>query len=321
MTKTYRARAWGAGLACTLAALAAAPSGAAELPLGRIIVPSGTDPVQALYQAQSASRAATIRARWIAAGHSPEQAPGDTLAITGGTVAETTVTIGVPSNYPTLTMKYTAGTAGLNFISVEFVSPNGRTLYSGGYSQGGYTEAGKVAFALTGPLNLYSQPGKWTLYAATIYDNAGNATNYDQAGLATLFRHTTFQVKNTGTVDDAGPKIRSGKLQKNPVSLSAKLPTLKATISASDHGSGLYLAYVFIQPPGQTYSLASIAALPLPLTHGNLPAYNLFATSDPTGTWGITGFAVCDFAQNCVGSMTDADVVALFGTDNFTVTP
>jgi hypothetical protein len=321
MTKTSWTAAGHAALACALTGLAAAPAAATDITPGRIYVRSGTNPADAFYQARLAARSAELRARWVASGHNPAQDAPTTPAIVSGAVLNTTVTIGVPSNYPTLTVRYNAGTAGLSAISAEFVSPNGKTLYAGGYSQGGYTKSGTTTFALTGPLSLYSQPGTWKLYSAAIFDNAGNSTVYDQAGLASLFSSKSFKVINTGTVDDQGPRVYAGTLGSGSVSLSDKLPTLKATVTASDHGSGLYLAYMLIQPPGQTYSEAEIAPVPLPLSRAKLHAYSNFSASDPTGTWAITGFAVCDFAQNCVGSNDDSAVVALFGTDNFTVTP
>jgi hypothetical protein len=309
-------------LACgLLAGLAAAPAHAAA-PVARIVVQSGESPLIAIHAAQSQTRAATLRAQWLARGHTLAQAAqSGEPAITGGTVTAATLAVGDPQAYPNITVSYTAGAAGYNSTEFTFVSSSGQSFYNAGTSVPYFTQSGTISFASIVPLALWSQPGKWRLAGATVYDNAGNSTIYTEHQLAKLFTNRSYTVTNSGLWDGRAPKILSGKLRNDTVSLSATYPALKAVITASDAGSGIYVAYVFIQPPGQTYYEAAIIPNAVPVRHGAIKAFDPLNEYDPTGTWGIIGYAVCDVASNCAGSTNQSDVLALFGTDSFTVTP
>jgi hypothetical protein len=304
--------------ACTALA-ACPPAGAAPLSIATSAAPI------ALAQAQQQTRdvAIALRAQWLARGHSVQQLAGlAPPSITGGSVTASTITVGTAGQYPSLSIAYGTDTPGLSYVSVTFVSPSGETVYSGSYTTWYYTQTGTVSFAIATPLGLYSQPGKWSLASATVVDNAGNSTTYTASQLQALFTNLSFTVVNTGPSAKAPPKIKSGALLNDTVSLSAKFPVLAANITASDKdGPGIYQAYVLIQPPGQTYSYYSFLPNALPMARGKVHANNVFASYSPTGTYAIVGFGVCDYANNCSGSNSDAAVVALFGTDSFTVTP
>jgi hypothetical protein len=303
------------------AALAACPSAGAA-PTTSLAIPANN---AALTQSRQQTRdvAIALRAQWLARGHSVQQlAALAPPTITGGSVTASTITVGTAGQYPSLSVAYSADTPGLSYVSVTFLSPSGETAYGGSYSTWYYTQTGTVSFAIVTPLGLYAQPGNWSLASATLVDNAGNSTTYTASQLQALFTNLSFTVVNTGPSAKAPPKIKSGALLNDTVSLSAKFPVLAANITASDKdGPGIYQAYVLIQPPGQTYSYYSFLPNALPMARGKVHANNVFASYSPTGTYAIVGFGVCDYANNCSGSNSDAAVVALFGTDSFTVTP
>jgi hypothetical protein len=264
-----------------------------------------------------------LRAAWLARGHSVQQLGAISApVITGGTVNASTITIGNAGEFPSVQISYATGAPGLYAIEVTFVSPNGKTSYSGGYGTFYYTKRGTEKFAIAAPLSLYASPGKWSIASATIIDNAGTMTTYDASQLQPLFKNLSFTVINTGLVAKAPPKIISGKLLNTTVSLSAQVPFLKATITANDRREpGIYQAYVTISPPGNPYAFYSILPNALPVKAGRIKANNVINPGSPTGTWSIVGFGVCDYAFNCSSSTDDSAIVALFGTDTFTVTP
>ncbi len=264
-----------------------------------------------------------LRAQWLARGHSVQHlAPLTPPTITGGAVTASTITIGTAGQYPSLSLSYQTDTPGLSFVSVEFASPNGQTVFSGAYPTDYYTQAGTLNFATVQGLNLYSAPGQWSLVSATIFDNAGNSKTYSASQLKALFTNLSFTIVNTGAVDEKPPTILSGQLVNDTVSLSAPLPTLAAKILAKDNnGPGMYIAYVQISPPGGGYSFYDLVPYPEPVDRGRLKANNLFDQFSPTGTWSIVAYGVCDYAGYCSGSSNESDVISLFGTDTFTVTP
>jgi hypothetical protein len=267
--------------------------------------------------------AIALRAQWLASGHSVQQLATTTPpAITGGSVTAKTITVGQAGEFPSMSVSYTADTPGLHFVSAEFVSPNGKTGYAGDYVTAYYTQSGEVSFAIAIPVSLYATPGKWTLASATVTDNAGNSTTYTASQLKALFTNLSFTVVNNGPEAKAPPTIMAGQLLNTTVSLSSQFPLLAATITAKDPGGpGIYQAFVEISPPGGAYKYYSFLPDALPIKAGKIKANNVFGSSSPTGTWSIVGYAVCDYADNCSGSTADKDIVALFGTDTFTVTP
>jgi hypothetical protein len=295
----------------------AAPA-SAGLPLGRIIVQPGESPVMALHEAQIGARTAAPIAAWRASGHGRPATAAPT--ITGGAVTAATLTAGQGGQYPSISFTYTAP-AGLSSVDFVFVSPSGQAYNFADYNEPGYVTGGTISFASIVQLSPWSQPGKWTLTAVKVTDRAGASTIYTTAQVDALFPAKTYTVANTGLYDAIPPKITKGRLPSATVSLSAKYPVLKASITASDAGSGILIAYVVIQQPGQTQSFYENVPVPLPVAKGAINADTVFATYQSTGTYSIVGYGVCDFAFNCTTSSSDADVIKLFGTDSFTITP
>lgn len=295
-----------------LAGMAGAPSSPAQA--ANSAWASGQDPQD---------RASALRAEWLARGHTVQElAATAPPRLTGGNVTASTITAGKAGEFPSLRVAFATDTPGLSSILLTFASPNGETFYGGGYGTFGYEQSGDVSFAIVTPISLYAAPGQWTLVNATVFDNAGNSTSYGSFQLAALFKNLSFTVVNPGPVASAPPRILAGHLLNTTVSLSTTLPELLATLQVKDgQGPGVYQDYVIIQPPGATYQFYSFLPNPKPVRGGTLQANSIFGPNSPTGTWTITGYGSCDFANNCSGSMRDADVVALFGTDSFTVTP
>lgn len=310
-------------LAAGVALVACPPAGAADLTAAA--GHAGAAGLASAVSGQSHLRdmAIALRAQWLAHGHSVQQlATTSPPTLTGGSVTASTITVGTAGEFPSLSVSYSTDTPGLNFVSAEFVSPNGKTVYGGGYATPYYTQSGTVSFAIVTPLSLYASPGQWSLASVMLIDNAGNSATYTARQLKALFTGLTFTVVNDGPVAKAAPKILGGQLLNDTVSLSASFPVLAATITAKDQsGPGIYQAYVIISPPGGSYSYYSFLPNARPVKGGKIKANNVFGPSSPTGTWSIVGYGVCDYASNCSGSQNDSDVVALFGTDTFTVTP
>lgn len=289
-----------------------------------VVMSPGETPMQALRSAPSHDIAASLRASWRASGRGSAQT--SLPAITSGTVTTDTITIGDPAGYPALTFGFRTDTPGLNSAIFEFASPDGREIYTALYVQGPYATKGTASFASTSlmpaTLGLYSPPGTWTLQSATLYDWAGNSTTYSAAQLAQLFTKPSFNVVNKGQVDDTPPKILRGRILTQTVSRSAAFPLFKSTITATDAVSGLYQALVFISPPGSGgSSIAQQSPMTTPKHTAVVDANTLLSSSYPVGVWKILAYSVCDFAGNCTGSGEKSDVLALFGTNTFTVTP
>jgi hypothetical protein len=309
-----------ASLAAAIGLTACPPSHAADLAFA---MAGETATAPRLAGTARPDLAVALRSAWLAQGHSVQElATTSAPTITGGSVTASTITVGNAGEYPALAVDYKTDRTGADYISVEFASPNGKTFYGGGYGIAYHTVTGTVSFAIVAPVNLYASPGTWSLAGATIYDNAGNSTTYTASQLAALFTATNFTVVNSGAAAPAPPAIVSGKLLNNTVSVSAKFPLLAATITAKDgYGPGIYEAYLIVSPPGGAYSFYSVLPNARPVRSGVIKANNLFGPYSQTGTWSIVGYGVCDYAFNCSGSTADSDIVALLGTDTFTVTP
>jgi hypothetical protein len=313
--------------AAMLVQTALAASASAGLPTGRVILRPGESPLKALHDAQFDARTAALIAQRQAARGAASHPAATTAApsITGGAVTAATLTAGQPGQYPSISFSYQAS-AGLASVSFVFTGPQAKHTTSQVYNfadlfESGYVTGGTISFASISQLSPWSQPGTWTLSAIKITDLAGASTIYTGAQVATLFTAKTYTVVNTGLSDGIPPKILGGRMPSPTVSLSAKFPLLTAAIHASDAGSGIWLAYIVFQPPGQSFSEYEDVPVALPVTRGWINADTVFASYDSPGTYTIVGYGVCDFAQNCTTSASDADIIKLFGTDSFTLTP
>jgi hypothetical protein len=314
--------------AAMLVQTALGASASAGLPTERIILQPGESPVKALHDAHFNARTAALIAQRQAARHAAGDRASATAAppsISGGAVTAATLTAGQPGQYPSISFSYQAN-AGLASVSFVFTGPQAKHTTGDVYNfadlyESGYVTGGTISFASISQLSPWSQPGTWTLSAIKITDLAGASTIYTAAQVAALFTAKTYKVVNTGPSDGIPPKILGGRLPSPTVSLSAKFPLLTAAIHASDAGSGIWIAYIVFQPPGQSFTEYEDVPVALPVTRGWINADTVFASYDSPGTYTIVGYGVCDFAQNCTTSTSDADVIKLFGTDSFTLTP
>ena len=262
-------------------------------------------------------------------------------ALSSGKITVAAVTAGTPVASPTIEFKYRAP-ATLIAWSFTFTAPHGATYALGGATVQasanyfGYHAPAGTAGTLTisnkaAPLSLYAEAGNWSLTAATLVDRAGDATSYTGTQLASLFPSLVMAVSNPGAQDTAPPVVTAGKLLNKTVSLSSKLPYLGAEVMLTDDLSGAYQGGLYLNTPGgQPYKglfptafpgSSNGTAGPLPVTKGKFQFGPGFGTDAPTGTWTITGYYICDLANNCVVDMNQADVVKLFGTSSFSVTP
>jgi hypothetical protein len=240
--------------------------------------------------------------------------------ITGGAVTSGTLTVGQANSIPVLQFSFLAKTYGFNFASFTFTSPNGAESVTYYYYPRTYVRSETVTFSPDSNVPYYAQPGQWQLTAVAIYDNEYNYTLYDQAQSATLFQNPYLTVVNNGPVDITPPVVTAGQVLTPTVSLSSPLPQFAATLSGTDDTSGMALGLVAIEPPGGSFSQADEYPAPFPLLSGTLTTYANIFSGQPTGTWSISVYALCDVAGNCFSDQNPADIQALFGTTSFTVT-
>jgi hypothetical protein len=156
--------------------------------------------------------------------------------------------------------------------------------------------------------------------SAEILDYAYNYTAYSQAQLAGIFAKPYITVVNNGPVDITPPVVTAGQVLTPTVSLSSPDPTFEATLTGSDDISGVDQAFVIVQPPGGSFGQVNQVPVPVPSLSGTYTAYSSIFSGQPTGTWSITGYELCDIAGNCYADTNAADVQTLFGTTSFTVT-
>jgi hypothetical protein len=241
--------------------------------------------------------------------------------ITGGAVTSGTLTAGQANSIPVLQFSFLAKTYGFQFASFTFTSPNGAESVTYYYYPRTYVRQATITFSPDVNVPYYAQPGQWQLTAAAIYDNQYNSTQYDQAQAAALIQNPYVTVINNGPVDITPPVVTAGQVLTPTVSLSSPRPVFQATLTGTDDISGMELAVVGIEPPGSGFSQADEYPVPFPLLSGAFNAYSPIFAGQPTGTWAITFYALCDVAGNCFSDQNPADIQALFGTTSFTVTP
>jgi hypothetical protein len=240
--------------------------------------------------------------------------------ISAGAVLSQSIKVGVANSVPTLRFTYQAATNGLDGASFTFTSPNGAVSATYSYNPRTYQTGGTVTFSQDSHPPFYVQPGHWLLTSAIIIDNKFNYTQYSQAQLATLFPKPYVDVVNNGPVDITPPVVTAGKILTPKVSLSSSpFPTFKASLTGTDNLSGLAFGLVVIQPPGSTFGQVEIVPAPIPTTAGTVLSYANFFPGQPTGTWSITAYELCDVAGNCFTDTSATDITNLFGTNTFTV--
>jgi len=242
-------------------------------------------------------------------------------SITGGAIVSTTLTVGQATSIPTVQVSYKTGAKGLGGLELVFTSPNGSESLTISYAPHGLTTGGTVTVAQPTNVPSYTQPGQWQLVAAYIEDYAGNFVSYSQSQLAALFPVTAINVVNNGPVDITPPVVTAGKILTPSVSLSSPLPVFAASLTGSDDVSGMYAPFVGILPPGGSFSQVDQITMPFPLLAGTGTAYSTVFPGQPTGTWSISFYALCDVAGNCFTDQSPTDIQNLFGTTTFQVTP
>jgi len=291
-------------------------------PLRHVRVEHGESVQQAIQQARFKARMESSRAA------NPAPAPATSTdvknippSITGGTIVSTTLTVGQPTSIPTVQVSYRTGAAGLGGLELVFTSPDGNESLAVSYAPHGLSTRATVTVAQPSNVPYYTQPGQWPLVAAYIEDYSGNFVSYTQAQLATLFPSPMFTVVNNGPVDITPPVVTSGQILTPSVSLSSPVPVFAASLTGSDDVSGMYVPYVGILAPGASFSLVDQVTMPFPLLAGTGTAYSTVFAGDPTGTWSISFYELCDVAGNCFFDQSPADIQTLFGTTTFQVTP
>jgi hypothetical protein len=253
-----------------------------------------------------------------------------------GYISGANVGVGTPAAAPIITFAFTApGTiASWQFI---FTAPHGEllslgctTVQAGGLRPPAGT-FGTISCQKPDWISLYAEAGTWRMTAAYLLDIAGNITIYDEAQLASLFPSLTLNVSNTGPQDYVAPTVSAGTLLNRTVSRSGVFPYVGVQVTVSDNLSGVIGGQLYLNMPnGQPYRGLYPSAYPvietgtygpLPVTSGSFQFGEGFGPNVPTGTWTITGYQVCDVANNCLTDTKAADVLALFGTNTITVTP
>jgi hypothetical protein len=316
MKRTLLATAFAALPMSAMSAPSFPPSG---LP-AHLRIAHGQSIQQAIQLARFHARIDALRVAPGAPASTGSDAKDSQPAITGGTVLSTTLTVGVASSIAEAQVSYKTGPSGLNGLVLVFTSPDGNESLSLSYSPQSLATHATVTFEQPGNVPYYSQPGQWQLVAAYISDYAGNFVSYTQTQLAALFPIPYINVVNNGPVDITPPVVTSGQILTPTVSLSAPLPVFEATLTGSDDASGMYVPIVIVEQPGGSYGQADQAAMPFPLLSGTGTAYSTLFAGQPIGTWTITGYALCDVADNCFNDQSPSDIQNLFGTTTFQVT-
>jgi hypothetical protein len=275
-------------------------------------------PGQSLQDALQAARIEAFRA--AASRVAPSVRQPVAPAITAGAITAGTLTVGVANSIPTLQFTYQSKSYGLNFASFTFTSPNGGASITVQYNPRTYETSGTITFTPDTTAPYYAQPGQWVMTSAIIVDNQYNYAQYTQAQLAALFPQPFLTVVNNGPVDVKPPQVTAGQILTPTVSESSTDPTFKAMLTGTDNVSGLFLALVVIVPPGSQFGYVEIVPNPIPTRSGKIKAYSPVYSGQPTGSWAISGYELCDVAGNCLTDTNASDVQALFGTTSFTVT-
>jgi hypothetical protein len=289
----------------------------------RLVVYPGMSPELSAFGERDEARAAELRQAWLASGRPrPTTAP----VIVSGKILTPTLNVTVAPAAPEISVKFQTGPAGLAYIVAYYYSDtSGQLRYATYYAPGDFDAPSpakgrlKIEQPIYGALGLYSAAGSWTLEQLTIADAAGNSTVYTGSQLASLFPSLNITVTNSGTPDTQKPVVTAGKILTPTVKLSSAYPSFRAKLTVSDNLSGVANVCVYVQEPGTGGGFCDDGTPPSPLLSGTVDGDTILK-GDPTGTWTIFGYQVCDVAGNCVFDDSAADVQALFGTTTFTVT-
>jgi hypothetical protein len=272
---------------------------------------------------QSAILMAKLDAARAARPASTIATPGKVInpTLTAGSIPTSTITVGVANSLPVLQFTYLAKQQGLNAVYFTFTSPNGGNSLNYQYNPRTDMRGGTITFSPNMNAPFYAQPGQWVLSSVLIVDNAFNFTQYTQAQLAALFPQPYITVVNNGPVDITPPVVTAGAILTPTVSQSSPVPVFEATLTGTDDVSGIDQGYVVITAPGSAFGQVDQLLAPFPTLNGTVTSYAPIYPFQPTGTWSITSYELCDVSLNCFVDSTPADIQALFGSTTFTVTP
>jgi hypothetical protein len=168
--------------------------------------------------------------------------------------------------------------------------------------------------------DLYAAPGLWKLYDVTVYDRGGLYHDYSAGGptgnkLEDVAGDLGIQVAN-GTPDTTVPTFVSGRILSPALSLSARYPVLRLSLTTNDDKSGAAIMYVYAAPDNGGPSRSFYIRFPN-LGFGSAQRADLnFATTAETslGSWKITGVDLYDYAGNDVYISDPAQLDTLFTT-------
>ena len=253
--------------------------------------------------------------------HAP---PTGAPMVLSGKILTPTFSVNTTQAKPTITFKFNAP-GQYSYNNFIFTGPSGQTVFTGyGIAPPGPETRGTITYAdAYNGFTIFSEPGTWTMTSGQIGDLDGNVTNYTQSQLASLFPSVTLNVMNTGTYDVTPPTVSGGKIVTPIVRLSSAAPFFEVQLSAADDVSGLSTTYIYLnEPDGTAYPGFAYLQQDTQQLSGTVTAGALLNTPGlPTGTWTITGYDVCDVAQNCITQTDPATLQKQFGTVNFVVKP
>ena len=273
--------------------------------------------------------ATELRRAWLASGN---PAPDRTAApvIVSGKILAASVNVAMAPGQPSISVKYDAP-AGAGAIIATFCTSATATqcIQLGGFPFGN-PKSGSITIenfdGVDSHLNLYSAPGVWTLTDLEIVDEAGVSTDYNTAAqIKALIPKPTFTVVNSGAPDTVPPAVSAGKILTPVATDIEEQGYFAAQLTVSDNLSGAYYVFMYLDPPDGTDNVPVIVTGndgAAPVKSGGFSFSGLFAADVPaTETWTISGYTICDLANNCATDTNSSDILALFGTTTFKVKP
>jgi hypothetical protein len=242
--------------------------------------------------------------------------------ILSGKIISAVLNVAKAPALPEFSISYKAPGA-IDYVSFGFFSPSGQ-YYSGIFYF--YAPSERAGTLLVSEpdyqLNLYSEPGVWTLSYIDIVDDDGSYAFYTTAELATLFPSNTMRVVNTVAPDVVPPTVLTAKILTPKVSAGGVFPWFEAVVVAADNLSGFDYIDLLLQEPNGDIGYPASEYSSAPSRKGAIVVGEdlSYATGSGLGTWTITGYQACDLADNCVTDTNAADVKKLFGNVTFEVT-
>lgn len=254
-------------------------------------------------------------------------------AITAGRIITPSINVAEPPGQIAISLTLKYGTVGISTILPNFTSPDGTHNISNFISPPmspiqappkTFTAQIASPFA-NGGLGIFSEPGAWTLTSILLVAKDNTTTYYTGSQLSALFPSLTVTVTNNGTPDTKPPIFGNGLILTPTVSISSATPYFVVRMAVADAISGVANASITFTAPasngGFPVSGSAYVSTLAPLQQGNVTAISqAFTTSSPTGTYTITNYTICDYANNCLSDNLPADIEKKFGTTTFQVT-